>query len=40
MCRKRPLTREQFLEVSGVGEIKMEKYGDAFTALIRNYVPE
>jgi ATP-dependent DNA helicase RecQ len=37
MCRKQPLTREAFLEVSGVGEIKMEKYGDAFTALIREY---
>jgi ATP-dependent DNA helicase RecQ len=40
MCRKRPRTREQFLEVSGVGEIKTEKYGDAFTALIRDYVSE
>jgi ATP-dependent DNA helicase RecQ len=35
MCRKLPLNREQFLEVSGVGPAKLEKYGDPFTALIR-----
>jgi ATP-dependent DNA helicase RecQ len=40
MCRKRPLTGEEFLEVSGVGKVKMEKYGGAFTALIREYVSE
>jgi ATP-dependent DNA helicase RecQ len=40
MCRKRPLSREQFLEVSGVGEIKTEKYGGVFTALIREYLSE
>ncbi|MDR3113888.1 MAG: DNA helicase RecQ [Treponema sp.] len=37
MCRKRPLNPEQFLTVSGVGRVKMEKYGDAFTRLIREH---
>lgn len=35
MCRKMPQTREEFLTVSGVGAIKADRYGDAFTALIR-----
>jgi ATP-dependent DNA helicase RecQ len=35
MCRKRPLNRETFLEVSGVGAVKLEKYGQAFMDLIR-----
>jgi ATP-dependent DNA helicase RecQ len=35
MCRKRPTTADQFLAVSGVGTAKMEKYGEAFTRLIR-----
>jgi ATP-dependent DNA helicase RecQ len=37
MCRKLPTTPEQFLGVSGVGMIKMEKYGAAFTALIQKH---
>jgi ATP-dependent DNA helicase RecQ len=37
MCRKRPLSREAFLDVSGAGEIKLEKYGDAFIGVIREY---
>jgi ATP-dependent DNA helicase RecQ len=37
MCRKMPETEEQFLDVSGVGSLKMEKYGAAFTALIREW---
>ncbi|MDR2070456.1 MAG: DNA helicase RecQ [Treponema sp.] len=37
MCRKMPETSEQFLDVSGVGSLKMEKYGDAFTAVIREW---
>ncbi|MDR1637997.1 MAG: DNA helicase RecQ [Treponema sp.] len=35
MCRKRPASPSRFLEVSGVGPAKLEKYGDAFIALIR-----
>jgi ATP-dependent DNA helicase RecQ len=37
MCRKQPTTKSAFLAVSGVGEVKMEKYGEAFTSLIKEY---
>jgi ATP-dependent DNA helicase RecQ len=37
MCRKMPKTSEQFLTVSGVGTVKMEKYGGIFTGLIQEY---
>ncbi len=34
MARRAPSTREEFLEVSGVGAAKLERYGDAFLAEI------
>ncbi len=34
MCAKRPTTNEEFLEVSGVGANKLEKYGKAFLTAI------
>ncbi|MDR2742027.1 MAG: DNA helicase RecQ [Treponema sp.] len=37
MCRKMPETPEEFMDVSGVGSLKMEKYGGAFTAVIREW---
>jgi ATP-dependent DNA helicase RecQ len=37
MCRKRPRCPEQFLNVAGVGKMKLEKYGDAFMSLIRDF---
>jgi ATP-dependent DNA helicase RecQ len=37
MCRRRPLSREAFLEVSGVGSAKLEKYAESFTHLIREH---
>jgi ATP-dependent DNA helicase RecQ len=37
MCRKRPRSADAFLEVSGVGTVKMEKYGGEFTKLIREH---
>jgi ATP-dependent DNA helicase RecQ len=37
MCRKRPETAEQFLEVSGVGEVKLKRYGEAFITALRNF---
>ncbi|MDR2403455.1 MAG: DNA helicase RecQ [Spirochaetaceae bacterium] len=40
MCRKRPVTGDQFLTVSGVGTAKLEKYGEVFTRLIREYGKE
>jgi ATP-dependent DNA helicase RecQ len=40
MCRKRPQSPEQFLNVAGVGAVKLEKYGAAFMAAIREYGEE
>lgn len=34
MCRKRPVSMEDLLEVSGVGEKKAERYGQAFLDAI------
>ncbi len=38
MVEKRPLTKTQFAEVSGVGEFKMEKYADRFVDFIQEFV--
>ena len=35
MVQKKPVTLEEFSEIRGVGEIKLEKYGKVFVALIR-----
>ena len=40
MCRKKPATKEEFLEVSGVGEKKAEKYWDDFAPVIARYIKE
>lgn len=37
MCRKMPVTDEEFLSVSGVGANKLEKYGEEFLRVIREY---
>jgi ATP-dependent DNA helicase RecQ len=37
MARKRPATPEAFLQVSGVGEKKLELYGEAMLTAIRQY---
>ena len=37
MCRKQPVSDMAFLSVSGVGRVKLEKYGDAFMTVIRSY---
>lgn len=34
MCRKRPMTPDELLEVSGVGAKKAERYGEAFLEVI------
>lgn len=36
MCRKRPTTPDELLEVSGVGTKKAERYGEAFLEVIAN----
>jgi len=38
MVRQRPVTKEQFLQISGVGERKAEKYSKAFCQTIREYM--
>ena len=37
MAAKAPRTTEDFLEVSGVGEIKAARYGEAFPQAIAAY---
>lgn len=37
MASKVPLTREELLEVSGVGKVKAERYGRQFLEVIREY---
>lgn len=37
MCAVLPTTTEAFLSVSGVGQVKCERYGDAFMAAIRDW---
>jgi len=36
MCQKHPLTPDEFLNVSGVGQVKLERYGDKFLEILRN----
>lgn len=38
MCKILLTTNEQFLKVSGVGERKLETYGEAFMDVIKKYV--
>jgi ATP-dependent DNA helicase RecQ len=35
MCHKHPYTVEEFLSVSGVGQVKLERYGERFLQLLR-----
>lgn len=37
MCLKLPMNEEEFLEVSGVGKAKLQKYGEKFIEVICNY---
>ncbi len=40
MSVKYPIEKEHILEISGVGQIKYEKYGEVFISFIKNYVLE
>ena len=40
MCRRRPATREELLEVPGIGEKKADDFGDAFLAEIARFEDE
>lgn len=35
MAKRRPRNRAEFLAVSGVGQVKLDRYGDAFLSLLR-----
>ena len=37
MSRRKPTTKDEFLEVSGVGEVKYKRYGEAFMETIRKF---
>lgn len=37
MCKKLPVTEEEFLNIKGVMKIKMEKYGDEFINVIKDF---
>ena len=38
MCAKLPIVEEEMLGVSGVGEVKYEKYGERFEEVIKRYL--
>lgn len=38
MAERMPRTIEEFLEVSGVGEVKAKRYGDIFLQMISDYI--
>ena len=38
MCSSYPINKEEMLDISGVGEIKYQKYGRDFEAVIKEYV--
>jgi len=40
MLERQPLNREQFSRISGVGESKLEKYADAFLAVIEQHIQQ
>lgn len=40
MCEKRPCSAAEFLNVSGVGSAKLERYGEEFIGAIKNYCDE
>jgi ATP-dependent DNA helicase RecQ len=37
MAAVRPASRQSLRTLSGIGEVKLERYGDAFLAVIRSY---
>lgn len=40
LCRQRPATREELLEVSGIGERKADEFGEAFLKAISEFEDE
>lgn len=40
LSNRMPISEQQFLDISGVGQSKLEKYGDKFISKIKEYVEE
>ena len=40
MAARKPVTRDEFLDVFGVGERKMQTYADIFIDVIRQHLNE
>ncbi len=40
MCNQLPLDRESMLEITGVGEVKFQRYGSQFLEIIRQYAED
>ena len=40
MCAKLPIDDDAFLDVSGVGEVKLKKYGSVYLKAIQSYIKE
>jgi ATP-dependent DNA helicase RecQ len=40
MCRKHPKTETEMMSVSGVGQVKLQRYGERFLRLLRENEPE
>ena len=38
LAKERPRDREELLDISGIGETKRDRFGDAFLAVIENFV--
>jgi len=37
MCLEKPMNSEEFLAINGVGEVKLERHGDAFMEIITQF---
>jgi ATP-dependent DNA helicase RecQ len=40
MAARKPQTPDEFLQISGVGTVKLERYGDEFLTCIQDYLPQ
>jgi ATP-dependent DNA helicase RecQ len=40
MCSALPKNKKEFLAIAGVGQVKLEKYGDRFLQAIREWLGE
>ena len=40
MSRERPVDEQGLMEISGVGQVKLERYGERFLRAIAEYRPD